>query len=236
MTPSRSTLLFAIAVFVIVAATGCNHTTSPGGGGMIAGRVVLFDSTRMELSDFSGTKVSIDGTTLSTLTDAVGAWQIGGLPEGRYDITASKPGFGTFHWYQQVMVGGRLDVQTAAIARMKDFTPVISLGSFAGALSLFDSAGHSIIGYCDIDSTSKPSDPHLAVTMFDPVDCYISTNDLRAAGVASGQVLYVSASTIFDGYDGYSIGYAVSFYDPVHHETRYASTGPKSNVIKVTMP
>lgn len=90
--------------------------------------------------------------------------------------------------------------------------------------------------YVDTDSTTEPSSPHLAMDA-DPEAQYISINDLRAAGAQAGQKLYVSYAWVFDsfGYEDYE-HYEYSFYDPRHHETRYASNGPKSKVFEVTMP
>ncbi len=229
-----------IPVIIVVAITmlawmgGCKTTTSPGMTGSFAGMVMLSDTTGI-IADFSGTTVSIDGTSFITSTNSIGQWIISGVPEGQYNITASKPGFGTFHWYEQQLLNGTLNLQPAELARLKSFTPKLSYAGWgSGALNfnvqITSDSMQNMVGYCDIDSTTQPSAPHFATANY----VYwgngglgsFSYEVLREAGAQSGQTLYVSASVVGGG----------SFFDPAHNETRWASTGPKSNVIAVTMP
>jgi hypothetical protein len=233
-------MTFVFAVAVLAWMSGCKTVTSPGMTGLFAGRVALIDSTQIALavalSDFSGATVSIDGTTFSATTDSSGQWEISGVPEGLYNITATKSGFGTFHWYEQEMVGGRLDLTPAGIARMPSFTPILTKAYFAGLLLGYNIPSPDSIPYfamyCDLDSNTQPSDAHLLTDPYD--DGYFTNDALRTAGAHSGETIYVSASAVFN--DDHPDGFAFSFFDPIHNETRFASTGPKSNVIAVTMP
>ena len=228
-----------ISILLVLAAlacsAGCKTTTSPTASGSFAGRVLLFDSTGTALPNFSGTTVVLDGTTFSTTTDATGQWQISGVPEGQYNVTASKPGFGTFHWYEQQIIDGRLDLGAAVIVNMPIDKPVLMNASaiLGGTLSANgQTAGpmQTLVIDCDLDSTTLPSEPHLATGLG-----YISINNLRAAGAVSGKTLYISISAVYNG-TYYQDEFVTYFFDPTHNEFRWASTGPKSNVIAVTMP
>lgn len=242
-----------ITVFgLFLAMSGCHTSTSPQGSGTIAGRVILFDSTGTVLTDFSGIYVSVDVTPMSMVTDPSGDWQFSGLSDGIYDVTATKAGFGTYHWYEQDVAAGRVGEPTAALSQMSSYTPIVAGVTINSRILSVDILGYSqfpsglplganIAGYCDLDSNVAPSDSHLLVAINTDYNSgggiYFSYNDLLSAGARPGQTLYLSAANVFLGYNGISVGYHTTFADPYHNNTlRYASNGPKSNVIAVTMP
>jgi hypothetical protein len=66
----------------------------------------VLDQDLNDLPDRSGVTVSFDGSGLSTTSDSTGSWTITGLPTRTYDITYSKPGYGTIHHYGYQFVGG----------------------------------------------------------------------------------------------------------------------------------
>ncbi len=243
----KTALLFFVA---LAGMSACReNSSSPNGSGTIAGRVILFDSTGAVLTDYSGIQVSIDGTSNLMITDSTGDWEFSNLSDGIYDVTATKPSFGTFHWYEQNVNGGRLDESTVAIAEMPLFTPRISMANFpgqelvvyiAGADSGGIPTGTTIAGYCDLDSTIQPSAPHLMVSTSTETsnegDIDFSYYDLLAAGVRPGQKLYLTTSNVFVSYY-VGTGFQSTFVDPSHNaEVRFASTGPRSNVVAFTMP
>ena len=220
----------------------CTVTSAPGGVSTFAGRVALFDSTGSVMTDFAGITVQLDGTKFQTTTNVDGTWQIDNVPNGQYNISATKAGFGTFYWYERTAEGGRYDLSTAAIAQMPDTISDPPAPSFGGSVLAFggpwhDGNHHYLSPYVDVDSTVQPSAPHLATSPI-PAEEYISINDLRAAGAQPGQTLYVSYAWTFDIWGGTDNGaaYQASFYDPRYNEVRYASNGPKSRVFKVVMP
>ena len=230
---------FFLLTLALIGLNSCSeHGISPNSGGMIAGHVALFDSTNAALPDFSGTTVSIDGTDRTALTDSVGHFAFTDLPEGTYNVTATKAGFGTFHWFQQEVSGSEIDLATGAIARMGYFAPHLSFAGWGGGeltTSVNDSGAprsYTTWVYCDIDSTTPPAGTHLMVSY---TSSYFSINDLRACGGRPGQTLYISASTVFNG-DNYSGEFETRYFDPAHNQWHWASTGPKSNVIAVQMP
>jgi hypothetical protein len=235
--------LLCITLSAVFALNCRTITTSPPSTGSIAGRVILYDSNQTIMTDFSGIHVSIDGTSKSMVTDSTGNWLFSGLAGGMYDVTASKTGYGTYHWYQQNVGDGRVYELSAALATLPTFTPVISDphidgSGFSASLCGYGVPLLGIACYCDVDSNVQPSDSHLMV--FDlsrnphPTTIDISYDRLLAAGARPGQALYISSAVVFGGY---SSDWNSSFVDPAHNnELRYASNGPKSNVVAVTMP
>ena len=245
----KATLLCLLVVSI--GFYSCRSTTSPLSSGSVAGRVILFDSNYAPLTDLSGVLVHVDGSSIAAVTDPLGAWKLTGISEGLHDITATKAGYGTYHWYEQNINAGNLDVGTVALAQMPSFTPVINgVGYFGSTLSFWVKGAYDSLpphveaaGYCDLDSTVQPSDPHLLVALNTDSrsggGIYFGRVDLIAAGVRPGQTLYFSSSNVFvRDTDNYSVAsYSTIFGDPAHnHQHRFASTGPKSNVIAVTMP
>ena len=56
--------------------------------------------------DRSGVTVSIQGTSISTITDSLGQWTINGVPTGSYTITETKQGYGMTEQQGFQFVGG----------------------------------------------------------------------------------------------------------------------------------
>jgi hypothetical protein len=61
----------------------------------IIGYILLYDQDGKMIQDMSGVTVSIDQSTVSTQTKPNGAWTLDSIPFGTYDISYSKPGYGT---------------------------------------------------------------------------------------------------------------------------------------------
>jgi hypothetical protein len=76
-------------------AQACKDTAAPVLS-PVSGTVALDDAWANRLSDFSGVEVDISGLSQSTVTDASGAWHIDSVPGGLHDVTFKKPTFGTF--------------------------------------------------------------------------------------------------------------------------------------------
>jgi len=242
----RVRLLVSLLVISVVISSCSTNTTNtveaPVHHGTLAGRIVLYDTGSISMTDYSGVVVSIDSTGMKAVTDSFGNWRIDGVAQGQYNITASKDGFGAYHWFEQLVDTGRYDLATISLGKMSNVTPTLLSAIPGSPLALYakwKTPPYYIVLYCDLDSTVQPQDAHLAVSQYysnpgyvDSVYCGFTNQDLLTAGVRSGQTIYYSASTIFT-VNTYAM---VSYYDPIHHETRWVSTGPKSNVVKVVMP
>jgi hypothetical protein len=237
-----------LLILALIGANSCrNNGTSPHDSGTIAGRVMLFDSAGTALSDFSGTSVSIDGTALATHTSSTGQFEFDNLADGMYDVTATKPGFGTFHWYEQSVNNGRLDLQTAGLENMPTFTPTMGYGEWDGDILFIntsDSANLQVYSYCDLDSTTQPQDPHLVVSVGynspGSLGCIVERSDLLAAGFKPGQTIYLTCSSVFSTMPNNNrlvnnSGIATVYFDPRHSAYCWASTGPRSIVATIIM-
>jgi hypothetical protein len=74
--------------------------------GNVKGTVKLFDTTGVAISDVSGVKVFMEGTSYSTLTAADGTWELQNVPAGTYpSLVYSKAGFPTYKSYQESTQG-----------------------------------------------------------------------------------------------------------------------------------
>jgi hypothetical protein len=76
-----SILLLCIPLFFL----GCQAIETPG---TIYGKVYLTDK-----SDYSGVLITIDNTTLSTVSDKTGAYAITNIPPGNYTVSANKDSY-----------------------------------------------------------------------------------------------------------------------------------------------
>ena len=85
-----------LAVLSLCAATqGCSVDATSPRTGTLTGTVVLQDSWATTLPDFSGVTVSVDGLSLSAVSDTAGSWRIDGVPVGKHDVLFKKATFGT---------------------------------------------------------------------------------------------------------------------------------------------
>jgi hypothetical protein len=100
------TLTF-FSVLIVSCGTKTNIITYSGSEpGNVKGTVKLFDSNAIAISDASGVKVAMEGTSYSTLTAADGTWELQNVPAGTYpSLMYSKNGFPTYKSYQSAIQG-----------------------------------------------------------------------------------------------------------------------------------
>ena len=75
--------------FSVTVDTSAAAPPAPVAMGTVAGNVTETDGT----TAISGASVVLEGTSMSATTDAAGDYEIGNVPEGTYDVTASATGF-----------------------------------------------------------------------------------------------------------------------------------------------
>lgn len=88
--------LFIIVTITWVVLSGCdsNSSTLPDEAtGTLRGKVGLYDIHGKKLTDASGVRVSIEGTNLITLSDTLGDWSLGEVPQRSVTINFSKEGY-----------------------------------------------------------------------------------------------------------------------------------------------
>lgn len=107
------TILKLIAVLCPLAylVSGCGETgqSGPAGpklSGTISGLACLVEANGAQPVDKSGITVSVDGTSLATVTDSSGKWSLGGVETGIYTISLAKAGYGMSKITQFQFTGG----------------------------------------------------------------------------------------------------------------------------------
>jgi hypothetical protein len=100
-------LLFFAALLISCGKTNViTNTYSTAEPGNIKGKVILYDTNGVLLSDFSGVKVAMEGTSYSILTATDGTWELQNVPAGTYpSLMYSKVGFPTYKSYQSATQG-----------------------------------------------------------------------------------------------------------------------------------
>jgi len=100
-------LLFALLLASCGAKTNViTNTYSTAEPGNVKGTVKLFDTNGAAISDASGVKVAMEGTSYSTLTATDGTWELQNVPAGTYtSLMYSKSGFPTYKSYQSATQG-----------------------------------------------------------------------------------------------------------------------------------
>src|ERR1051325_6030649 len=83
----KSSILLSLLFLV-----GCGNSINPQLTGTMVGYVVAIDSTGSS-HDNSGVKISIDGTSYSTLSDSKGRWQLDNVIPGTYNISFTKENY-----------------------------------------------------------------------------------------------------------------------------------------------
>lgn len=112
--------------------TNSNGNLSPG---TITGKVRQFDVSGVEYhSDLNTTTVSIDGSTLSTITDATGTYTFESIPAGAYSLTFTKPKAGTVRVTQILVPGNGTVYESPKLADNADlvFSSALAKDSAVG--------------------------------------------------------------------------------------------------------
>ena len=108
--PKQVLKLFVAGLITTIFAAGCSKgPTGPAGpalNGALTGLVTLVNSDGSQPSNRDSVTVSIEGTSMSTQTDASGMWLIDNVKTGTYTISFSKSGYGITKSVQYQFAGG----------------------------------------------------------------------------------------------------------------------------------
>ncbi|MBS1904108.1 MAG: carboxypeptidase regulatory-like domain-containing protein [Bacteroidetes bacterium] len=245
------TALFAILFVVIF--VGCDRDDddvmfNKVGAATLQGTVTLIDSVGNRLNDASGVTVRLDDSTFSAVTDVNGVWKIHGLPNRTYEITYSKPGFGTIHEASYQFLGGDTvfhadQVLWMPIHRRFELSDVGAVGGYVGVGGQASVPSNGIL-YSYLlcvasDSTSLVNGPNTSLpygltsegSQFSGAVLPIAR--LQERGFHTGDHLYAAV---------YIVGLGNHYQDIAHyndpHITRmvFPSAGPASEVMGFTLP
>jgi hypothetical protein len=99
-----SRILPVLAIFVFLSCK--TQTTAPSGTATILGRVWTAFGYEDYTPPFSGIKVALDGTNISTITNDSGNYELDNVPSGTYSVSFTKLGYGEIRWFGQSVQGG----------------------------------------------------------------------------------------------------------------------------------
>lgn len=243
----------AVIVCILIisfSALNCKGSDGPAGPsgpklkGDITGLILLVNENGTQPADKSGVSVAIEGTSITTTTDASGSFVLAGLETGVYTITYSKSGYGLSKTVKyQFTGGGQVFLGTISLCQPPSFS-VSSLSNTTGTsitttLSSSSTAVKSVVYFIG-SNNSVSSNPqnylgsvwYVSVTFTNgTATLTFSSSTFRGAGLASGSTAYVVAYGITDGTR--SSGYTdVTTGRYVY--TNLSST--PSNVIAITAP
>lgn len=90
---------------------GCDSDTTSTGTdnrlkGTMRGRAVLLSLGYQEAPSSSGIKITLEGTSFSTVTNDSGEWELKDVPAGIYTLVYEKEGYGLYKYITYQFVGG----------------------------------------------------------------------------------------------------------------------------------
>lgn len=239
--------MIIVGAAILVQACGSDAVDAPTGG-FLSGTVQLQDAWGNDLPDFSGVAVTVDGGSAQAVTDKSGAWTITNLPDGKYDITLKKATFGTMRILGQDVAGPSTvtaKVGMAVTPTVQAIIDSIHVSSLSGTDFYFvdghlsapppaNSKQTTAIIFVSAKGDAVSPDPAtydqwnasfgvggtLEFTMLLPVDGTRAT-------FGAGTTLFIA---------GYANSAVCSCYDdPVTKKRVFSNTGPRGNVVRLTV-
>ncbi|GEM_PF-5592037 len=96
-----------LSVAIILTIHSCRTITSPSETANIVGRVMLLGpGYRQFTPPYNGVQIKMEGTSFSALSDSNGYYSFTGVPTGTYNVSFTKPGYGTVRWMSATVTGG----------------------------------------------------------------------------------------------------------------------------------
>jgi Carboxypeptidase regulatory-like domain len=258
--------VFSVASLLLVLVfgqllTSCSQTSTLSSiqPGSVTGVAILLDSVANQLPSSAGVNVTLDNSNYMTQTDSTGFWKIDNVASGNYDITVSKTGFGLCIAYGVTIEGPGTTSVTPQMqfAAAPTVAPVISnlaihegdTGSVTAVVGAISSANNypDIMIFMDLSPNVQPGDAHL-LWEFNGNGFDWSVDAIHQAGIPSGTTVYVSSCEmnfasvwhrILDDGGSSELNATIisaTYNDPVDNSTHFITTGPKSNVVAITIP
>ena len=133
----KKTIIKLSALSVILLAVSCKKgdtgpagstgATGPNLSGNIQGFITLYDAAGTKiLSNLSGDSITLvnnsNNAVLKTVTDNTGKYIFPTISTGNYNLTVSRPGFGTLLSQDMQFTGGGTDFKDAALSQIPTFS------------------------------------------------------------------------------------------------------------------
>jgi len=250
-------LLFVLVFGQLLSSCKQNSNPTDVQPGSVTGVASLWDSVG-PMASSAGVTVVLENSNYTTQTDATGFWKIDNVSPGNYNITVSKSGFGLCKAYGVTVEGpGTASVTPTMIfeAAPTD-VPAISnmtihqgdtgsLTSVLGAISVSNNNSSIMpVIFMDLSPNVQPGDAHKLFQLWRAYEYTSnqfgwSVDAIHQAGIPSGTTVYISASEVNFASVWHPGGEAISsgsYTDPVDNSIHFITTGPRSNVVAVTIP
>jgi hypothetical protein len=233
----RSTLLCLCAAFLSLA--GCSSpSTVELPVGDLYGSAQLYLNENDIASDHSGVRVTVEGSSISSITNARGEWMLPALPSRTYNIKLEKDSFGTCVIHSYAHLGGEPSRKSPVkLYKIPSCEPIFdAIQHIPGQVTLFTHV-NCILGptnriaifFSNAPDVSSDLDKHV-VSMIgaaggagDPQPTYLDQYWLQKGGFLerSGLKLYDSVYAVV-----YSLGAHDYTTDPVTQRLIYPSIYP----------
>jgi hypothetical protein len=250
-------------VVAMAAMSGCwkdddddNPSSSKIAPGTIYGNVMLVDSAGTAYLDYSGVKISLEGTKLQTTSDALGNWQIKDVPPGIYTIRCEKSGFGyvrdkgfQFVGNGESVVGNAFSLQTPPAFSLSLDSLAVDSNDVSFRLTSTMLVRYQASYILLINKTSQIDPLDSSNFVFEPSNYFqfvpgayhakFGTAYLRNERLISGQTYYArlyGIGNLFLLPYGNSAYRSSTYYDPFGKHEVHTATGPGSNVMSFVMP
>jgi hypothetical protein len=222
--------------------TGATGSTGPALSGNLKGFISLYDAGGAKMTGgLSGDSVFIDGTNTKTVTDVNGMYSFPNLTTGVYNLTVTKPGYGSIKLQNIGFAGGgdtyrdgRLSVIPAvnvasavctdttlnSINNVKIRLGIPALATTGTVIIYVSSPGATSVTSATTSYSAYYTKPYNASTISTGNNYYIQTSDLHDLGFATGNTVYFSI---------YFVGSALtasSYEDFTNGKTVYTALSP----------
>jgi hypothetical protein len=244
----------AVVLCAALLSAAC-HDNGPSKANL-AGIVLLQDSWANRFADFSGVKVSVDEDAATTVTDKTGGWHIDKVPAGAHSITFTKSAFGTVHIARQFVAAPMTmtpDVIMALTPPQQAIIDSVSVDTVKvpnGTDLLYVVHGHfsfpapdSAKAVSTVVFLGKTSDVSPDTTTFERANIFTdATGKLtRFFILFGGQELHNAFGT---GTHAFATAYVTGAgctctpdpSKPSASKPIFSGTGPRGNVVELTIP
>ncbi len=154
-----SNAILVICSFLILSCK--DQGTQPSANNTFFGWVDLYNEYGDTLVDRSNVVVTVENTSITTLSDSTGEWNLSNVPVGELSLDFSKAGFGTYVQHHVIYSGGITKHSTLEIPLVQ--SPTYKVDSISMTLSVVDS---SITVHGSVSALSKSSHGKTVVLYF----------------------------------------------------------------------